>query len=548
MTWLFSQITSNAAVVPPALDCYELLLIQQYGCEDNYELHAISKDSKELAKALKRPGKGVFGINRGRFDMELRWKDLQIQSTPVDVIVNFQCHLMPEGAAANALGELLTLRERYQVEDLAKELLSSKYDANSVIQSLLCQCGGPKDFPAQRLSCEEGFQKMFPGWLALDKINSLRATETQEYREAQEREKAAEEAHRKELKADERKAERELADAKKQLDRAKLEAEQARLNAEQARSNAEKAEARRREEEAKQQEAEAKLHQQECEQECERAKKAHLLSLDKMQQEAELKKLENEVARKKAELEKAKTLADQEKLQLEVSMVEKCLTPEFRQQLQEKIMAKMQERLCLTQCFKSDWIDRGYESMDMPGFPRDSRQAKFDQSIRFQGKRPQEAMRSLCEAAEQGHPAAQDEMGMRCLTEWKQDEVALEWFQKSAEQGFAVAQDHLGVWYWNKKQYAEAVPWFQKSAKQGYKYGMRDLGLCYYYGAGVKRDYQEAVKWFFPAAMKKDYKAATLLAECYAKGQGVPKDPEKSGLWKKSATEWKNKLTTGPVA
>ena len=62
---------------------------------------------------------------------------------------------------------------------------------------------------------------------------------------------------------------------------------------------------------------------------------------------------------------------------------------------------------------------------------------------------------------------------MRRAAGWPQsDAEAVKWYRKAAEQGHAAAQNNLGAMYANgqgvARSDAEAVKWFRKAAEQGY--------------------------------------------------------------------------------
>jgi len=72
-------------------------------------------------------------------------------------------------------------------------------------------------------------------------------------------------------------------------------------------------------------------------------------------------------------------------------------------------------------------------------------------------------------------------------------------WRKAAEQGHPRAQNGLGVLYRDglgtARNDSDAVKWFRESAEIGYAFGMFNLGLMYRDGRGVARDEVEAFKW-----------------------------------------------------
>src|SRR5258708_1349018 len=77
---------------------------------------------------------------------------------------------------------------------------------------------------------------------------------------------------------------------------------------------------------------------------------------------------------------------------------------------------------------------------------------------------------------------------------------ALRITQQVAEQGNPAAQNDLGTMYVSgigvPQDYTEAVKWFRLAAKQGLAKGQNWLGVMYAKGQGVPKDNTEAVKWY----------------------------------------------------
>ena len=71
--------------------------------------------------------------------------------------------------------------------------------------------------------------------------------------------------------------------------------------------------------------------------------------------------------------------------------------------------------------------------------------------------------------------------------------------RKAAEQGHAAAQNDLGICYYNgqgvKQSYEDAVKWFRKAAEQGHADAMEKLAVCYEKGLGMPPSAEEAAKW-----------------------------------------------------
>lgn len=133
-------------------------------------------------------------------------------------------------------------------------------------------------------------------------------------------------------------------------------------------------------------------------------------------------------------------------------------------------------------------------------------------------------------AAKKGNAEAQYVIG-QCHREFhsecSQDKVgiygpgAFEWFHKAAEQGHAAAQYELGnICYFyacddggTRDDVVAAVQWWTKSAKRGYAAAQYMLGECYFSGTVVTKNYATAVYWFREAARKSNEDAIRRLKE-----------------------------------
>ena len=77
---------------------------------------------------------------------------------------------------------------------------------------------------------------------------------------------------------------------------------------------------------------------------------------------------------------------------------------------------------------------------------------------------------------------------------------AVKWLRLAADQGHAGAQSNLGVCNQNgagvSQDAKKAVKWYRLAAAQGYAHAQCDLGVCYENGTGVPQDAKEAVKWY----------------------------------------------------
>lgn len=97
--------------------------------------------------------------------------------------------------------------------------------------------------------------------------------------------------------------------------------------------------------------------------------------------------------------------------------------------------------------------------------------------------------------------------------------------RQRAEEGDPAAQNELGACYYRGKgveqDYAKAVKWFRKSAEQGNAKGQYNLGVCFYNGQGVSQNEAEAAKWYRKAAEQGHVKAQEIQKEV----ENKPKEP-----------------------
>ena len=116
----------------------------------------------------------------------------------------------------------------------------------------------------------------------------------------------------------------------------------------------------------------------------------------------------------------------------------------------------------------------------------------------------------VAKRAGQGDPEAQYTLGevyngeIECEGVKENASEAMRWYLKAAELGHAAAQNSLGVLYYDgrgvNRDYNKAFDWYLKSAKQNYHWGQYNVGDCYYNGTGVKKNRSEAMKWYELAA------------------------------------------------
>lgn len=117
------------------------------------------------------------------------------------------------------------------------------------------------------------------------------------------------------------------------------------------------------------------------------------------------------------------------------------------------------------------------------------------------------AYREIKPLADQGLPAAQNDLGFLYYQGWAVDQShreAARWYYRAAKQGLAAAQNNLAFLYENGEgvDYDErrARAWYLRAARQGHAGAQFNLGLMYQHGRGGKTHLVEAYKWFTIAA------------------------------------------------
>lgn len=105
----------------------------------------------------------------------------------------------------------------------------------------------------------------------------------------------------------------------------------------------------------------------------------------------------------------------------------------------------------------------------------------------------------------------------------------------AAEQGHSAAQRELGKLYLKgygvEVDWLEAVRLFRLAAEQADGEAMKSLADCYKSGWGVEKDEVEAVRLYRLAAEQGHAWAMSNLADCYEKGEGVEKDLKEALKW-----------------
>ena len=109
--------------------------------------------------------------------------------------------------------------------------------------------------------------------------------------------------------------------------------------------------------------------------------------------------------------------------------------------------------------------------------------------------------------AANGHSKAQSNLGLLYLRGQgvvKNEEFALEWFEKAAGQGLVTAQFNLGILYSRIKgslrSQTKSTKWYLSAAEAEHATARYHLAKRYERGLGAERDAVEALRWSILAA------------------------------------------------
>src|SRR5262249_55213793 len=121
----------------------------------------------------------------------------------------------------------------------------------------------------------------------------------------------------------------------------------------------------------------------------------------------------------------------------------------------------------------------------------------------------------------------------------KNEEKAVEWFQKAADNKSSYGEANLGrcnqYGIGTKKKIDQAVKYYQASASQASPYGQTLLAWCYEHGYGIKQDLKKALTLYRTAADKGWPLAASNLSRCYQKGIGIAMNETEAVKWTEKA-------------
>jgi TPR repeat protein len=147
-----------------------------------------------------------------------------------------------------------------------------------------------------------------------------------------------------------------------------------------------------------------------------------------------------------------------------------------------------------------------------------------------------EAAKWYRKAAEGGDPESQDQLSILYFTGQgieKDSDWGWYWQRHAAESSrdslkeLTVAQ----VYYFDRKDPAEAAKWYRKAAEQGFGLAICAIGQMYEKGDGVIQDYVQAVNWYRRAAETGIGEGQYRLGLMYYEGQGVPQDYVAAYMW-----------------
>jgi serine/threonine protein kinase/TPR repeat protein len=157
------------------------------------------------------------------------------------------------------------------------------------------------------------------------------------------------------------------------------------------------------------------------------------------------------------------------------------------------------------------------------------------------------SLNDIIAAANRGDSAAQNALGVKYAAGEdglpRDDQKAVDWYQKSAQQGFPKGQTNLGDMYLSgrgglEKDSVEALSWYLKAADQNFPDAQYRLGYLYEKGIGAAQDVPRALKLFRSAASAGYPDAENLLGILLATGgDGVPQDDAEAVVWYRKAAE-----------
>jgi len=161
--------------------------------------------------------------------------------------------------------------------------------------------------------------------------------------------------------------------------------------------------------------------------------------------------------------------------------------------------------------------------------------ALYRQSVCLSGQADgQQAV--LQQAAEQGHPAAQEMLGRACYEQPQKDmKCALDWLTRADAAGRASAQALLGWIYYQgievPQDYRKAYKFYAAAAISGDRFAQNNLGECYELGRGARADATRAFFWYRKAAEAGLPAGEFNLGRAYLTGLGTSTNKDMAKLW-----------------
>jgi TPR repeat protein len=143
-------------------------------------------------------------------------------------------------------------------------------------------------------------------------------------------------------------------------------------------------------------------------------------------------------------------------------------------------------------------------------------------------------IQALIPIAESGDPEAQFRVGSAydIGREVPQDiKEALKWYRMAAEQGHAAAQNNVGSLLQAEKRYLDALQWYERAAAQGHPGATNSMAYLYELGLGVKQDRRKGFELYSRAADLGSAAAMRNMAETYREGQLGKTDLVMACIW-----------------
>lgn len=145
----------------------------------------------------------------------------------------------------------------------------------------------------------------------------------------------------------------------------------------------------------------------------------------------------------------------------------------------------------------------------------------------------------LDQAANAGHPLAQEMKGRLCLRETRDAACALAWLGRAAAQGRAGAMSLLGWAYSSGELFARddkrAFAYFMDAARLGDLAAQNNVGQMYETGRGEPANPGAAFAWYKRAAEAGLGSAQVNLARAYIEGRGTAVDRAAARFWLEQA-------------